>query len=627
MRAPELDRRTLPPLTAAALETSIGHRFDAVARESGDRIAIRTPRAEIGYRDLAEWSDRLAGRVYEQLSDAGCARGVAVATLLPQGIEAIVAQLGIAKAGGCHVPLDPSHTASSLREVVEHSGSRLLISSRPFARAATAAAGNGDGVLEIESTLAGEPCPSRLPDVGPDSPATLYYTSGSTGPPKGILDTHRNVMHNVLRYTLTLNLGPSDRMTLLQSPAFSGSVSSIYGALLNGATLCPFDLDEEGPGRLADWLVESEVTVYHSVPAVFRTLVARGREYPRMRIVRLEGDRALASDAELFKSSFHSACVLVNGLGTTETGLVRQFFVSHETEVGGALLPLGFPVPDVTALVVDDAGEPLEAGRIGEIVVRSRYLSLGYWRDSARTAERFSATTDGSGERSYRTGDLGRMRNDGCLEYVGRRDSAIKIRGRSVDAGDLERTLLSVPGVADAVVVSREAPSRELELVAVVVASEATTAAHVRAELGARLPDSVLPTAIVFRNSLPLTPVGKIDRRAVEQMAVGMEEIFEGTPAGHASGSALERQIAGIWADVLGHSHVSMKLPFLEQGGDSLHALQILLRFGEDLNIEMTPSVFFDLPTVSSQALYIEAETRRRDAEADVSVIRSRERG
>ncbi len=594
-------------LTAAALETSIGRRFDAVALAYGDRIAIRTPRAEIGYRDLAKWSDRLARRVYEQLSNARCASWAAVATLLPQGIEAIVAQLGIAKAGGCHVPLDPTHAAASLREVVEHSGSRLLISSRSSSHAASAAAGVGGEVIEIESTRTGDPCSTRLPEVGPDSPATLYYTSGSTGRPKGVLDTHRNVMHNVLRYTLTLNLGPSDRMTLLQSPAFSGCVSSVYGALLNGAMLCPFVLDEDAPDRLADWLVESGVTVYHSVPAVFRTLVAGRREYPRMRIVRLEGDRALACDAELFKSGFRRSCILVNGLGTTETGLARQFFLSHETEVGGAPLPLGFPVPDVAALVVDDAGEPLDAGQIGEIVVRSRYLSLGYWRDPARTADRFSAAPDGSGERSYRTGDLGRMRNDGCMEYVGRRDSVIKIRGRSVDSGELERILLSISGVADAVVVSREASSRELELVAVVVASESTTAADVRTALRARLPDSVLPAAIVFASSLPLTPVGKIDRRAVEQMAVAMEERVEGAHAGHASGSALERQIAGIWAEVLGRSQVSMELPFLDQGGDSLHALQILLRFGEDLNIEMTPAVFFDLPTVSSQAFHIES--------------------
>ncbi|HET6361685.1 MAG TPA: non-ribosomal peptide synthetase [Gemmatimonadota bacterium] len=598
--------RSPHPLTAAALETSIGRRFDAVAQACGDRIAIRTPREEISYHDLAKWSDRLAGRVYEQLSKAGGSPGAAVATLLPQGIEAIAAQLGIVKAGGCHVPLNPSHAAASLREVVEHSGSRLLISSRPFSHAATAAAVIGCEVLEIESTRSGGPGRTRLPEVGPDSPATLYYTSGSTGRPKGVLDTHRNVLHNVLRYTVTLNLGPSDRMTLLQSPAFSGSVSSIYGALLNGAMLCPFALDEDAPDLLADWLVESGVTVYHSVPAVFRTLVAGRREYPRMRVVRLEGDRALACDAELFKSSFRRTCVLVNGLGTTETGLARQFFLTHETEVGGAILPVGFPVPDVAALVVDDGGAPLEVGRIGEIVVRSRYLSPGYWRDPARTADRFSTAPDGSGERSYRTGDLGRMRDDGCMEYVGRRDSVIKIHGRSVDSGELERTLLSIPGVADAVVVPREAPSGELDLVAVAVASEPTTAADVRAALRARLPDSPLPTAIVFGNSLPLTPVGKIDRRAVGQMAVGMEEVVEGPPAGDASGSALERQIAGIWADVLGRSHVSMELPFLDQGGDSLHALQILLRIREDLGIEVTPAEFFALPTVSSQALHIE---------------------
>jgi acyl-coenzyme A synthetase/AMP-(fatty) acid ligase len=355
------------PLTVAALEKSIGRCFDAVALACGDRVAIRTPRAEIGYRELAEWSDRFAGQVYDHLSMAGCASGAPVATLLPQGIEAIAAQLGIAKAGGCHVPLDPTHSAASLRNVVEHSGSRLLITSRSILDAATGAAGAGRRILEIEATRSGGACQqTRLPEIGPDSPATLYYTSGSTGRPRGVLDTHRNVLHNVLRYTLTLDIGPDDRLTLLQSPAFSGAMSSILGALLNGAMVCPFDLLEDVPDRLADWLGESGVTIYHSVPALFRTLVAGRREYPQMRIVRLEGDRALARDAKLFKSSFRRTCILVNGFGTTETGLARQFFVSHETMVEDGLLPIGFPVPDVDAQVVDDAGVPLEPVKLGK---------------------------------------------------------------------------------------------------------------------------------------------------------------------------------------------------------------------------------------------------------------------
>jgi amino acid adenylation domain-containing protein len=529
-----------------------------------------------------------------------------VATLLPQGIEAIVAQLGIAKAGGCHMPLDPTQSAESLRNVVEHSGCQLMITSRPLLDAAAGAVGDGGRILEIEASRAEGGGQTRLPEVDPDSPASIYYTSGSTGRPKGVLDTHRNVLHNVLRYTLTLDLGPNDRLSLLQSPVFSGATSSILGALLNGAMLCPFDLHKDVPDRLADWLDESGVTIYHSVPAIFRALVAGRREYPLMRIIRLEGDRALARDAELFKSSFRPTCILVNGFGTTETGLARQFFMSHETIVDDGLLPIGFPVPDVDAQVVDDSGELQEVDQIGEIIVRSRYLSLGYWKDPSRTADRFSACEDGTGKRSYRTGDLGRMRSDGCLEYIGRRDSWIKIRGRLVDSGELERAMVSIPGVTDAIVASRDASSGEAEQVAVVVAAESITAAQIRAALRARLPDSSPPAVIVFRDALPHTPFGKIDRRAVTEMAIGMEEQVVRLPGGRAKGTRLETRIAGIWADVLGFSEVSMDIPFLAQGGDSLHALQILLRLGDELNIEMTPAVFFALPTVASQALYIE---------------------
>jgi syringomycin synthetase protein SyrE len=192
------------------------------------------------------------------------------------------------------------------------------------------------------------------------------------------------------------------------------------------------------------------------------------------------------------------------------------------------------------------------------------------------------------------------------MEYVGRRDSSIKIRGRLVDSGELERTIVSIPGVTDAIVVSRDGSSGEPELVAVVVAPESTTAAEIRAALRTRLPDLIPPAVIVFRDTLPHTPFGKIDRRAVMEMATGMEEQVEGLARGHAEGTPLETQIAAIWASALGLREVSMDVPFLAQGGDSLHALQILLRLCQDLNIEMTPAVFYALPTVASQASYIE---------------------
>ncbi|CAN5785561.1 non-ribosomal peptide synthetase [soil metagenome] len=595
------------PITAEALDRSLGERFDAVALDCAHRIAIKTPRAEIRYEDLAALSSLIACRVCEELVASRSAPMSPVAVLLPQGIEAVAAQLGILKAGGCYVPLDPRHPIARLREVVQHSDVGLLITNGRLADLAASVIGDTGAVIDVEEAQADGQGRTALPGVGPDSLAYIYYTSGSTGRPKGVVDTHRNVLHNVLRYTIQLDIRADDRLTLLQSPAFSGAVSSTFCALLNGAMLCSYDLHEERPDRLADWLAESGMTVYHSVPALFRTLVVGRREFSQLRIVRLEGDRALAQDAELFRAHCPDDCTLANGFGTTETGIARQFLMSHDTEVGDGLLPIGHAVPDVDAFVVDRAGNPLEDGQIGEIAVKSRYLAVGYWRDPGLTAQKFLPAPDEGAERVYRTGDLGRMRRDGCLEYHGRSDSLVKLRGQSVNVLEVERALLGVPGVLDAAVTPRMSDSGELRLAAVVAAPLEATSAEVRAALRKRLPEYMVPAEIVVRDSLPLTPFGKVDRGAIERLAAngGALPCQLGIPAR----SELEKDIARIWAGVLGHQAVPVDVPFLDLGGDSLRAMQILIEVNQSMGVRMSPTEFFALPTVARQARFLEPLT------------------
>ncbi|MGH7570897.1 MAG: non-ribosomal peptide synthetase [Gemmatimonadota bacterium] len=591
------------PITAEALGRSIGERFDAVALACPQRIAIKTPHAEIGYGELADLSNRVACRVREILAACPSALVFPVAVLLPQGIEVVAAQLGILKAGGCYVPLDPQHPIARLRDTVEHADARLLITNGRFADMAASLNRDIGSVIDVERLQPDGAPLSGSPGIDSDSLAYIYYTSGSTGRPKGVADTHRNVLHNVLRYTLTLDIRAHDRLTLLQSPAFSGAVSSTFCALLNGAMLCPYDLHEERPDRLAEWLVECGITVYHSVPTVFRTLVAGRREFPQLRIVRLEGDRALARDAELFKAHCPEGCTLVNGLGTTETGIARQFFVSHDTEVGDGVLPVGHAVPDVEAFVVDRAGNPLDDGQTGEIAVKSRYLAVGYWRDPGLTARKFLPALDDDAARVYRTGDLGRMRHDGCLEYLGRSDSLIKIRGQAVAPGEVERALLHVPGVLDAAVAARMADPGELELIAFVAGTAHLTSARVRSALRQQLPDHMVPAVIVLRDALPVTPYGKVDRGAIEGWAnQEARPSQDGTPARN----ELEKEIARIWAGVLGHRAIPVDVPFLDLGGDSLQAMQILMQLHRDMGVGMSPADFFDLPTVASQAQFLE---------------------
>ena len=596
---------------------SIGERFDEVAAANRRRVAIRTPHGEIRYGALASLSDRIAGHVGARIARIGACAPVPVAILLPQGIAAIAAQLGILKSGACYVPLDPRHPPPHLRETITHAAAPLIVTNARFANLAARVIGDAAAVVAVDNLPRWFADRFHVPRVSADSLAYLYYTSGSTGRPKGVADTHRNMLHNVYRYTRTLGIGRDDRLSLVQSPAFSGAVSSTYAALLNGAMLCPYDLYEDGAYGLGDWLVESGVTIYHSVPALFRTLVAGRCAFPTIRVVRLEGDRALASDAALFNAHFASTSVLVNGLGTTETGIVRQFFVSRDTVVGDGLLPVGYAVPDVDVFVVDEGGSRADPGTIGEIAVRSRFLAVGYWKDPQRTAERFRSDPADRTERTYRTGDLGRMRGDGCLEHLGRRDDVVKIRGQSVDPAVVEDALVALPDVADAAVTTRRRGSGDAELVAFIVAraDARPTAAQIVAALRKRLPGYMVPSTIVVRATLPVTPFAKVDRAALAELAANLDA---STPSREANAprTALETEIAAIWSNVLARANVPGDAEFLEMGGDSLQAMQILGLVREQLGVSMTAEDFFALPTVASQARFVEARAvgARRDA-------------
>jgi acyl-coenzyme A synthetase/AMP-(fatty) acid ligase len=302
---------------------------------------------------------------------------------------------------------------------------------------------------------------------------------------------------------------------LLQSPSFSGAVSSMFCALLNGATSLPLDVRHAGGGDLADYVDHEGVTIYHSVPAIFRSFLRGDRVFSTVRVVRLEGDQSARVDVELFRRHFSAHCVLSNGLGTTETGLVRRFFLTGATPVGGEIVPIGHAVDDMEVAVVDASGAPVAAGEVGEIAVRSEYLALGYWNRPDLTERAF--VSDASGRRTYRTGDLGRLRADGCLEHLGRKDSLVKIRGVSVSLTMVEATLAALPGIREAVVTAPTDRQEARRLVAYYVAAAGAepTAGELRRRLAERLPPEMIPSRYVKLDALPLNQNLKVDRAAL----------------------------------------------------------------------------------------------------------------
>lgn len=593
-------RPAFVPFDRAALDGSIPQRFETQVDAGPGRIALGFGAEAWTYEAL----DRAANRVARVLLDRRSPWSGPVVLLIEQSPALVAAILGVLKAGGFYVPLETWHSPALVAGIARESRAALIL-----ADAAGATPGREAGVplLRVDQVLAAAG-PDERPGIAipPDVPAYVYYTSGSTGRPKGVVDSHRNVLHNVMRYTNALGIDRDDRITLLQSPGFSGAVSSLFGALLNGAAVFPYDLRRFGAAGLGAWLVRERITMYHSVPAIFRLAAAGAAAFPDLRLVRLEGDSMSRADWVVFRDRFPEACTLAHGLGATECGLVRQFFIDASMPVAAGVVPVGYPVEDMEVHVVDEAGRPLEPGQVGEIAVRSRYLALGYHERPDLTAGAFSPDPHDSGIRTYHTGDLGRLRPDGCLEHLGRRDSRTKIRGEWVDLAEVEAAMLGVEGVREAAARVHADGAGEPILVGYAVPGDGPghLVRALRSHLAGCLPAPAVPAAFVLLARLPLTDNGKIDRAALP--APGSERPdLETEFVPPATGT--EQAIAAIWAEVLELDRVGVNDHFFDLGGDSLRLTRVQARLRLRLGDELSLVTLFEYPTIQALARHLDA--------------------
>jgi len=430
-------------------EQSIVARYEQQVARYPDRIAL-VDNAELTYAELNGAANRLAHAILAEDADGEAP----VALLIGQRARAIVAMLAVLKAGRFYVPLDPAHPRARHTRTLEHAGARLILADHESVSLAQALAAPGTRWLNIEALPAGCSCENPDRSISPDDLAYVLYTSGSTGQPKGVAQTHRTVLHNVMKYTHGAGIGAGDRLSLLSSCSFGASVSDIYGALLNGAALLPYDLPERGPAGLADWLERNEVTIYHSVPTVFRRLVESlsGREpLSRLRLIKLGGEPVSRRDFDLYRRHFDDRCILSVGLGATDMPIIRHFPLNKETEFEGSVVPVGYAVEDTEIRLLDESGEEVGGDRTGEITIRSQYLPAGYWRDPELTRAAFLPDPAGGTGRLYRTGDMVRYLPGGELEFRGRGDDQVKVRGVRVGPGEIEGILAGHPAVREAV--------------------------------------------------------------------------------------------------------------------------------------------------------------------------------
>lgn len=591
------------------VERSIPECFaDRARQQHAGRVAISGTTYELSYLEL----DRLSDRVAQAIVSRRGSRPEPVALLLEHEAPVPAVMLGVLKAGKFFVPLDPSYPLDRNRYVLEDSQAEFVITNeRNLSPAASLGARSGQ-LLSLEE-IASEPL-AEYPSarITPDNLAYVLYTSGSTGEPKGVMRTHRGLLHNAMRHTNGSHIGVGDRIALLFSYSFGAAMGNIFTTLLNGATLLPFNLRELGVARLADWLIEREVTQFHTVPTVFRQFteaLSEDHAFPRLRLIKLGGETMFAKDVERFKKHFGAHCLLTIGMGTGESGHLFEFGVDKDTECPTDLLPVGYPVEDTETFLLDANGEPVGVGCVGEIAVRGNFLSAGYWRRPELTAKKFRPDPHGGNTRIYLTGDLGCILPDGCVFHLGRNDDRVRIRSQSVEIPEVEAALLGVPGVREAAVTAGKDPKGDQCLVAYVVSSAETrpSGPALRRAIGEKLPAYMVPSTFVVLDALPLLPNGKVDRRALpapEQTRLQLDQTFV------APRTPVESALATIWSELLGIEQVGVEDNFFELGGHSLLAMRLCAHIEKTFGRRLPRDTLFQAPTIEQLAGILGQEGR-----------------
>jgi amino acid adenylation domain-containing protein len=583
---------------------SIPERFEQQVHKYPHRLAIEAAGQQHSYTALNETANRVAWAIITALKG----RDKPIAILLELGPQIIATMLGVLKAGHFYVMLDPSYPLARLTYMLEDSQAVLLITNNQHLPLAHALAPSGSHVLNIDQLPADLSPENPCFSIDPDCLACLIYTSGSTGQPKGVMHTHRTVLHMTMVATNALHTSAEDRLVLLYSPSFLATTRLIFLAGLNGAALFPFNIKEEGLTHFGTWLTQKGITFYCSIPTLFRHFVRTLRDekaFPSVRLIWLSGETVEERDVARYRKHFSSDCLFIHGFGATETGPVLFYFIDAKMRLPDNNVPLGYVAEGAEVLLLDENGAEVGNNRMGEIAVKSRYLALGYWRQPELTQAVFGPDPSGGDARIYQTGDLGRRLSDGCLEHLGRKDWQVKIRGHRIEVVEVERALLELPTITEAVVMPWEFPERDTRLVAYFVPARDSGVAvnEIRHCLQAKLPGYMVPSAFVQLHALPLTPSGKIDRRALpspNQARPVLEEPFV------APRTPVEQQVAASWSDLLGLEQVGIHDNFFELGGHSLLATQLISRLSEAMYVEVSLLSFFEAPTVAGLASSIE---------------------
>jgi amino acid adenylation domain-containing protein len=578
--------------------------FEEQAANSPDSIALVYESQRLTYHDLNAQANRLA----RHLRKMGVGPESLVGVCMERSVEMVVSLLGILKAGGAYVPLDPNYPARRLEYMINDAALSVLLTEERFLDNLPREAASVIAVDADWESLGGERPANLDCVVAPANACYVIYTSGSTGAPKAVVNTHEGICNRILWMQDEYRLTPSDRVLQKTPFTFDVSVWEYFWPLITGAQLVVARPGGHQDSRyLVDIIGEQQITTLHFVPSMLELFLQERDLEPCASVLRVmcSGEALSYRLQERFFARMPAA--LYNLYGPTEAAVdVTHWACKHRDNACN--VPIGSPIANTTIYLLDPKMQPVPVGVAGELHIGGVGLARGYYGRPEMTAEKFvpDPFSGQAGARLYRTGDLARFLADGSIQFLGRIDHQVKIRGFRIELGEIESVLDRHPSISEAVVTAREVSPDGKRIVAYAVPTvgKEFSTVQLRDYLRQRLPDYMIPSAIVALDEMPRTASGKIDRRSLPAPDATRPELEE---AFIAARTPLEEVLAGIWAEVLGLDAVGTRDNFFDLGGHSLLATQVMSRVRDVLDVEMPLRTFFEAPTISTLAEKVEA--------------------
>ena len=584
---------------------TIVNKFKDIVQRHPNNIAINSGDKKLSYEKLNEYANKVANSIRTSTEN----HHNNIALLFDHSEDMIIGILGVLKAGRTYVPIDPLYPLERAQKIIKDSGSFTLITNTnelSLAHKLVHSSGKEIKIINI-SDLGNESKVNPELKIKEDQAAYILYTSGSTGQPKGVVQSHQTIVHSIDNYINELDIKESDNVLLTTSYSHTVSVIDIFSGLFAGASLTLLNVKKDFNAQFfGEWINKMDVSIIHVVPTLYRYAVKFVDDRSLLRKVRLVilgGEGVFLTDVELYKEKFPDNCLFINLYGSSEVILGTLHVIDKNYSDTRKVIPIGYPFENIEAHVLDENKNESQVHSIGEIYFKGEFLNPKYYNDPTGTDKLFSYKGN-SDDRLIKMGDLAKFLPDGSLLLMGRKDNQVKINGNRVELLEIEIALNSDKAIEQSVVMPLKNEKGELFLVAyITVTEEIPNIENIKEELRKKLPEYMIPSFFVKLSKMPLTPNGKIDRNALPK--VDYKKLIENFEAKEKT--ELQEKILKLWKETFERENITIHDNFFQLGGNSLLATELVSKIYNITNEDFELNVIFDNQSVYEIAKFIES--------------------